>query len=231
MSGGAGLARVVYTGMTALALASGGGRLGAQELADFDYENLSFRGVGIEVGHIWPTRVEPTTTLGVRMDLGYLGPGLRIVPGITWWSSTMKRSEVRVLEARLEELVDREAPPGTPPASVNLGTIDWSDVILSLDAHVVWRVPFDILTFAGAGAAAHLLNGGGEAIAGTFVEDLLDNISAGANLHAGVEVPMGGRVRLYGLSRFEVVENFQYVEVRLGGQIMIGGPAPGEIRR
>jgi hypothetical protein len=213
-----------------LALASSVSPASAQDLADFDYANLAFRGLGVEAGLIFPTRVEVTHSLGVRMDLGYLGPGLRIVPGISYWSSRMKRIEVAELEARVEELVDREAPPGAPPASVNLGTIDWADLVLSADAHVVWRVPFDLLSYIGLGASAHMLNGGGQAIADTFIEDLLDTVTAGANIHAGLEYPMSDNFRLYGTSRFEVVENFQYFEVRVGGQLMLGGPAPGEQR-
>jgi hypothetical protein len=207
----------------------GAPRASAQELADFDYENLAFRGLGVEAGYVFPTRVESTYSLGVRMDLGYLGPGLRIVPGVTYWSSRMRRSEVQELETRVEQLVDSQAPVGTRPASVNLGTIEWSDLAISADAHVVWRVPAGVLTFAGLGAAAHILNGEGEAIADTFIEDLLDTVTAGANIHAGLEYPVSNRFRLYGVSRFELTENFQYVEVRVGGQFMIGGPAPGEV--
>jgi hypothetical protein len=203
----------------------------AQDLADFDYENLSFRGVGLEWGYIWPTSVEPTQTIGLRMDLGYLGPSVRIVPGITYWSSRMKRSEVRELEMRVEELVDREAAPGSPPASVNLGTIDRSDLVLSVDAQVVWRAPAGFLGFAGVGGDAHMLNGGGEAVADTFVEDLLDNVTAGGNLHAGLEYPVARSFRLYGASRLELTQNLQYVEVRFGGQFLLGGPAPNEIKR
>jgi hypothetical protein len=142
----------------------------------------------------------------------------------------MKQSEVAELESRVQTLVAREAPPGTPPASVNLGTVEWSDLVLSADAHVVWRVPLGFLTFAGLGASAHILNGGGEAIADTFIEDLLDTVTAGANMHLGFEYPFSDNFRLYGASRFEVLENFQYFELRLGAQFMIGGPAPGEVR-
>ena len=202
----------------------------AQELADFDYENLAFRGFGVEWGYIWPSRVEPTQTLGVRMDLGYLGPGVRIVPAITYWSSQMKRSEIRELEVRVEDLISRQSP-GAPPSSVTLGQIDWSDLVLSLDGHVVWRVPYGFLTFAGAGASAHLLNGAGEAIQDTFVEDLLDSVTAGGNLHTGLEYIASERLRLYGLGRFEVLGDLQYFEVRLGGQIQLGETAPGEERR
>ena len=103
--------------MLALMLTGGAaaGRAAAQDLADFDYVNLSFRGLGLETGYIWPTRVEPTSTFGIRMDLGYLGPGVRIVPGITYWSSRMQLDEVRELELRVEDLIDAQSPPGTPP--------------------------------------------------------------------------------------------------------------------
>lgn len=216
-----------WSGAALVAALSAPGALAGQGLADFDYENLAFRGLGLELGYIWPTRVVSTPTVGVRMDLGYLGPGVRIVPGVTYWTSQMKRAEVRELEQRIEELITRQGAPGIP---VSLGQINWSDLVLSLDAHVVWRVPGGVLTYAGVGAAAHILNGGGETIADTFIEDLLDTVSAGGNIHAGVELPISGRFRLYGLSRFELVENFQYFELRAGGQFMIGGPAPGEVR-
>ena len=72
-----------------LGLASMPLQASGQELADFDYEHLSFRGFSLEGGHIWPTKVDPTYTLGIRVDLGYLGPGLRVVPGLSYWSSTM----------------------------------------------------------------------------------------------------------------------------------------------
>jgi opacity protein-like surface antigen len=87
-----------------------------------------------------------------------------------------------------------------------------------------------VLTFAGAGASAHLLNGDGAAINGTFVEDLLDSVTAGFNLHAGLEYPVTDRFRVYGQGRYEVLGDLQYVQVRTGLQFMIGGPAPGEER-
>lgn len=47
-------------------------------LADYDYENLSFRGFSLEWGHIFPTRAESTYTVGTRVDLGVprTGPAL-----------------------------------------------------------------------------------------------------------------------------------------------------------
>lgn len=219
-----------WLGVGCLALLAVAPPAAAQNLADFDYENLSFRGVGLEVGGVYPSRVEPAPTLGLRMDLGYLGPGVRITPTIGYWSSRMKRVEVRKLELRVNELVDRSSPPGTPPANVDLGRIDWSDLMIGLDGHVVWSVPFGFLTYLGVGAAAHIMNGGGEAVANTFVEDLLDTVTAGFNLHGGVEYPVTERFRLYGTARYELLGELRYGQLSVGTQFMFGPAAPGEMR-
>lgn len=224
-SSGAG-ALVVAAGL----LATAGSASAQGSLADYDYENLSFRGFSLETGYIWPTKVDPTYTVGTRVDLGYLGPGLRIVPGVAYWSGTMKGSEVAALERKVDALILGEIGPGSGFTGVDLGTIDWSDFILSLDGHFVWAVPFDLLTFIGAGLSAHVLNGEGRAITGTFVEDLLDEVKAGINLHAGVEYPWAERFRFYGEGRYELLEGFRYLELRIGAQIMFAGPAPGEAR-
>lgn len=218
--------------LVAATLASGAAAPDAagQELADFDYENLAFRGIGLHVGYLAPTRVESTVGLGTRLDLGYLGPGLRIVPTITHWSSNMERSEVRELEDRVAELVNRETPPGAEPVTVDLGTIEWSDLVLGLDTHVVWAVPLDLLTYLGAGVAAHIQNGSGESIRGTFVEDLLDSVTAGFNLHGGLEYALSRSFRLYGETRYEILGDLQYLELRAGLAFMFGPAAPGEVR-
>lgn len=196
----------------------------AQELADFDYENLSFRGVGVDVGRLWGSRVESANTVRVRVDMGYLGPGLRIVPSLGYWSSEMKRGEVRELEASVERLILDQTGE---TADLDFGTLDWSDLRLGLDAHVVWSVPFDLLTYAGVGGAVHFLNGDGGAIAGTFVEDLLDSARAGFNLHLGVEYPWE-TFRIYGTGRLEMLEDLRYFELSLGGQLMTGPSLPAE---
>ncbi|TVR62710.1 MAG: hypothetical protein EA422_10805 [Gemmatimonadales bacterium] len=214
--------RRVGTGMVlaaSLVLAVAGPAQG-QELADFDYENLSFRGAGLDFGYMTSSRVESTGTFGARADLGFLGPGVRVTAGFTRWSSFLKGSEVRTLEERVEELILEQTGTDT---QVDLGRISWSDVAFHADAHVLWRVPaVGIYTYAGAGATAHVLRGGGEAIEDTFVEDLLDSIRAGLNIHGGVEMPLHPRFRVYGESRFEFMENLRYLQVKVGGQFMIG---------
>ena len=199
-------------------------------LADYDYENLQFRGFSLEAGRIWPNRTEAAYTVGTRIDLGYLGPGLRIVPGIAYWSSTMKNSEVRKLERNVDRLVEGQFDPSSSYTGIDLGTIDWSDFILSMDGHFVWSVPLNLLTFAGAGMSLHVMDGDGKAIKGTFVEDLLDSVKPGFNVHGGMEYPLSDGFRIYGLARYELMEDLRYLELRVGGQVMLTGPAPGEER-
>jgi len=193
----------------------------AQDLADYDYENLSFRGISFDVGYLYADNVEDTRTLGVRFDLGFLGPGFRLMPGVTYWESTMAQSEVDEFETRLGTLTEDQG--GTvPPGGFDLGVIDRSDVVLSLDGHYVWAVPLNLFFSAGLGLSAHFLNGSGGGIDETFVEDLLDSVSAGFNLHAGLEYPITDRVRISAGSKVEVLGDLNYVEFR-GGLSFIWG--------
>lgn len=146
----------------------------AQSLEDYDYENLAFQGIGVEVGQIWPVGIRGTYTLGVRGDLGLLGPKLRIVPGLVYWSSSLDQDELP-----------------------ELGDIDVSDLALNLDGQYFWDLG-GVSPYAGAGVALHLLNGEGEQIDGTFVEGLLDAISPGVNLLAGTDVRLAGPLRIFG---------------------------------
>jgi hypothetical protein len=199
-----------------------------QDLADLDYEHLSYRGIGFDVGFLWPTRVDPTYSLALRIDMGYAGPGLRIVPNVTYWSSSLVGSEVTELENRISQLIEEQT--GTPPSVLDLGTIDWRDFAVGVDAHIVWDSLFDILTYGGLGVSAHLMDGDGGAIAGTFVEDALDSVTAGFNLHFGMEYPLTERHRFYSVAKYEVMSDLQYFHVRAGWQIMFAPPAPGEER-
>ena len=201
--------------------------LAAQELADFDYANLSLRGFMGDTGYIFPSRVEPTWSYGGRVDLGFLGPGVRVVTGFTRWSSRLKPGEVARLSDRMEDLVFDQTGE---TVEIDLGEITWSDVAVHADAHFLWRVPFGMLTYAGLGGSTHILRGGGEAIDDTFVEDLLDSVRAGLNVHGGVEAPLTSWFRLVGEGRWEVLENLRYWQLRVGGQLTFGALAPGEQR-
>ncbi len=215
-------------GVLALSCALAPAGVGGQELADLDYEHLAFRGFGFDWGYLWPTRVEPTGGVAVRFDMGYAGPGLRIVPSVGYWSSPLERREVRELEDRIEALITEQSGMASPP--VDLGRIEWRDVAIGVDAHIVWDTLFDVLTYGGLGVTAHILDGDGNAISGTFIDDLLDSVTAGFNLHIGMEYPLTNRFRIYSVGKYEVLSDLQYFTARIGWQIMTGPNAPGEER-
>lgn len=188
----------------------------AQTLADYDYENLEFRGIGLDLGHLWADRVRNTAMYSVRLDLGYLGPGVRIAPSLSYWSSEFNLDELDVLAARLSDATGVIGLTGE-----DLAPIRWSDLSLSLDGHFVWQTPIDVLAFAGAGFGLHALNGQGAAIEGTFVEDLLDSIAAGLALIGGAEFEPVPRWRVYGEGRYTIMNSIQYLTVSGGLQFMI----------
>jgi hypothetical protein len=203
------------------------GALG-QELADLDYEHLAFRGFGFDWGYLWPTRVERTGSVALRIDMGYAGPGLRILPSVSYWSAPLQQREITELEDRIESLIAEQSGAPSPP--LDLGTIQWRDIGLGVDAQVVWDSLLDVLAYSGIGVTAHILDGDGDAIAGTFIDDLLDSVTAGVNLHFGLEYPLTDRVRVYGVSKYEVMSDLQFFTARVGWQIMTGPNAPGEGR-
>lgn len=206
----------VLLALCALALPARG--MAQERHRTYDLRNLAFQGVGGEIGWVAPVRTEPTTLIGARADLGYLGPGLRIVPRFSFWSSKLKNSEVERLARQIQRVCNQTAT--CPP--LDLGEIRVSDLALSLDAQVVWETVLRIDTYAGVGGTVHLLNGQGEAIDDTFVEDILDAIAPGADLVAGAELPLGP-VRIFGEGRVALSSDTRWVGASVGASVALGG--------
>jgi hypothetical protein len=192
----------------------------AQSLADYDYENLTFRGIGFDIGYIWPDKVAPTSQISLRLDLGFLGPAVRITPTLSFWSSHLRGRELERMADRLSSLPALREQ-GVVLTANDLGRVDWSDLSLGVDANIVWTAPLDIITFVGAGAGLHALNGRGELIDDTFIEDLLDSTTAGIALLAGVELQPVERLRLYGEARYTLVSKIRYPGLRIGAALML----------
>jgi len=203
------------------AFAAAAPQAAAQELdlADYDYENLAFRGIGLDVGRIWPSNLEVTTPVRLRIDLGYLGPGVRIVPSIAYWKSDVEEGEIAAFEEQLE---DRGA------SNVELGNVELSDLTLQLDAHFVWTTPIELLVYLGAGAGLHMLNGQGEAIDDTFIEDLFDSVMPGITALGGLEYAIVDRLRVYGEAHFTIVSDILNPGVTVGAAVMLPTRLQGE---
>jgi hypothetical protein len=193
---------------------------GAQTLADYDYDNLSFRGVGFDYGYIWPSKVTSAPTYTIRLDLGFLGPGVRVAPHVSYWTSDMRATELDRLAGQINRLPALIEQGVTIPVS-DLGEITWSDLSVGIDVHMLWTTPIGLITYVGAGGALHALNGHGDFIENTFVEDLLDSTAAGLALMAGLEFQVVPRIRLYGEARYTLVTDIRYPGIRLGASLML----------
>lgn len=197
------------------------GPLQAQNLSDFDYENLSFRGLSLETGVVIPNKVNSATSFNVKVDLGFLGPNVRIAPFLGFWRSEFKRKEVTELERRLADLIVRTDTAAS--ATVDLGVVEWSDLVMGVDGEYVWPAGSRIEIALGIGAAAHFMNGEGAAIKDTFVEDLLDRVTIGANSHLGLAFALAPQFRVTGQLRYEILDDLNYPEIRVGGLFVFGG--------
>lgn len=186
----------------------------AQDMADYDYENLVLSGVGVHLSEIFPSRSEPALALNVRVDLGLLGPNVRITPGLTFWSTRFRGSEVARMAERIEAACDRG---GVPCPGIDLGTVELSDMSLDVEAHFLWATDYVVEPYAGAGVSLHLLNGSGDFIEDTFVEDLLDAVAPGLNLVGGLEFPVTQNLRVLGEARGVLTGNVRYVSLGVGG--------------
>ena len=109
----------------------------------------------------------------------------------------------------------------------DLGAMDWSDLGLSVDGQSVWVLPARVLGYVGLGASVHVLNGSGALIADTFVEDLLDTVTAGLAVLGGLEFEPVPGFRVYGEARYTLQSDLRYPAVRVGGTLFLPG-AGGE---
>ena len=197
------------------ALAAGTAPAAGQTLADYDYDQLTFRGVGLGGGYLWSDRIEDTEHFTLRVDLGYLGPGVRIAPSITYWSSELADAEIEELATQLSQRT------GTVITPERLGPIQWSDISLAVDGHFVWSTPIGVLTYIGTGLGLHALNGRGPAVDDTFVEALLDDVTVGVNGLVGLELEPVDRLRVFVEGRYTAMNSLIYSTVRGGLQVML----------
>jgi len=197
-----------------------GAPLCAQDrIEDYDVSRLGLRGVGVFGFGLIPTRSEPTIGVQLRVDLGEVAPSLRIAPSLTFWQSEYRDSELDDLAARVEALCDRG---GSACPGIDLGKVEVRDLSLDLDAQYLWTTSLGVEPYAGAGVSLHLLNGSGDLIEDTFVEDILDGIVPGVGAHAGIEIPLGS-LRLHGELRGTLAGSASSVAAGIGGMWTIGG--------
>jgi hypothetical protein len=198
-------------GLTALSLAAvaivGPARLGAQNLEQYDYENLTLRAIGIE--GVWADAkdTESAFGFGVSADLGPLGPNVRVVPRFAYWKADIQAEAVRKFEQNLEELC---TPPG---CNIELGSLQRNFWIIGFDLQ--WLPDSArIGPYLGLGGDLYIVNDSGQAIRGTFLDDVV--VTAGVSGVAGVQYDMGRHTRFYVDLRGTLVASASNVAIYAG---------------
>ncbi len=209
-SGGAGTSagvRTIVAG-TALALLIGLARPAeAQNLEQYDYANLGLRAIGVEILYVDPSQNDVTVGIGAKIDLGFLGPGIRVVPRFAYWKADVEASSIDELERQLEEVSELE------PGSVNLGAIDRSAYVFGADVHFIASLA-RVSPYIGAGLDIYALNDDGNAIRGTFLDDLV--VTAGASAVGGLQVALSPSWSAYGELRATAVTDASSLGAALG---------------
>jgi opacity protein-like surface antigen len=160
---------------------------GQGALEQFSYDSLGFRGVQFEVGALWSNKLNTTAQYSVRVHFGKIAPRIRTMVGLSYFKGALTDAEVSRLEAGILDLVDD--PLGD--ATVDLGTVNWSDFSLAGDfQYLILRQPKRILPYIGAGVSFHIRNGSGDQIEGSIIEDNLDQLQVGLDLTAGADVKL-----------------------------------------
>jgi len=160
-------------------------RLTAQSLLQqFSYENLKPSALQFDIGPLGGSNVRGALTGGVRMDYGLIAPHIRVLLGVSYFKADFSSTARARFEQRLKSVVVDPAGDDT----INLGRITWSDVTGDVDLQYVLPQGRAVTAYMGIGIGAHIRHGRGPAINGTFVQDALNEITAGLNGTIGTEV-------------------------------------------
>jgi len=179
----------------------------AQKLEEYDYENLGFRAIGAEAVWVNAKDAKGAVGFGVRVDLGFLGPHVRVMPRFAHWSADIEDQSVAKFERNLEALC---TPPG---CDVDLGELKRDYWVVGLDLQWVLENPV-LAPYLGIGGELYILNDSGQAIKGTFLDDAV--VTAGISGVGGAQFEFASIMRVYAELRGTLVTSASNVAVYAG---------------
>lgn len=166
----------------------GAGDASAQNLEEYDYENLGLKAIGVDLVWADAKDAKGAVGFGIRADLSPLGPQVRVVPRFAFWKADIEEKAVSKFEANLEDLC---TPPG---CEIELGDLQRNYWIVGIDLQWIMSSPL-VAPYLGAGAELYILDDSGQAIKGTFLDDAV--VTAGLSGVAGLQFDPGKHTRLY----------------------------------
>jgi hypothetical protein len=189
-------------------------------LEQFSYDALRPTAVQLDAGLLGSGDLERTVVGGVRLDAGRLAPRFRVLVGLSYFRSDFDSGATARFEERLREVVIDPSGDDT----IAVGRVSWADVVADVDVqYAVAESPAGAL-FAGVGISVHFRNGSGPAIAGTFVEDALDEIGAGLNATLGGELRVARPWRAVAEARGVLASGLSTASLRMGLMYRFGEP-------
>jgi hypothetical protein len=181
-------------------------------LNQFSYDNLRLSGIQLDVGVLGASELKGALVGGVRLDYGNIAPRVRVLLGVSYFRSEFDRDARTRFEDRIRQFVND--PSGDD--IIDVGRIFWSDLTGDLDLQYVFPQGRTATAYIGTGLSLHFRNGSGAAIDGTFIEDALDEISAGLNGMIGVEFHLAPAWRLTFDGRGMISSGLSTVSLRWG---------------
>jgi hypothetical protein len=195
------------------------GRLAAQGvLNQFSYDNLRFSGIQLDAGPLGSSELTGAVVAGLRIDYGMIAPRVRVLLGLSYFRSQFDNEARTRFEQRIRQFVIDPANDDT----IRVGRISWSDLTADLDLQYVFPQGRGVTTYIGVGTSVHLRNGSGAAIKGTFVEDALDEVTAGFNAMIGAEFALSKSWRFTLDGRGVISSGLSTVSLRSGIMYRIG---------
>jgi len=187
-------------------------------LNQFSYDNLRFSGIQIDAGPLASSELTGTIAAGLRIDYGMIAPHVRVLLGLSYFRSQFDNQARTRFEQRIRQFVIDPAGDDT----IRVGRIWWSDLTADLDFQYAIPQGRGIMTYIGVGTSIHLRNGSGGFIKGTFVEDALDEVSAGFNMSVGAEFALSKAWRFTLDGRGVVSSGLSTVSMRSGFMYRVG---------
>lgn len=151
--------------------------------SQFSYDNLKPSALQFDFGPLGGTNIRGTFTGGARLDYGLIAPRVRVVLGVSYFKAEFSSAA----ETRFEQRIRSVVRDPTHDDTISLGRITWSDLTGDLDLQYVMPQGRGVTAYMGVGLGAHVRHGSGAAIDGTFVQDALNEITAGLNGTIGAE--------------------------------------------
>jgi hypothetical protein len=193
--------------------------LPAQQLTNrIQFDSLQLSALALDVGRIQPTQTEGATVFGIAADYGKLSRTLRLRFEAGYWESRLTDEVVRTFIDSLHKIINDPSKDDVIRAS----GVSLYDITMGVSARYLPMQTALFQPFVGLGAGIHVFNAQGPLVDGTFVERLLDNISAGLFAETGVLFKPLQRIGVEGRVRGDLVNGFRALSVRVGGVYYFG---------